>query len=274
MVAGILAGDLDVHLIRTGGAGGGAARNAGVRAARGEWIAFLDDDDAWSPEKVELQMRESGPGVIVCCRVWMTTPESRFVFPRRRLLPHESLPDYLFRRRGIAGGSGFIQTSTLLIPQALLCETPFREDLAAHQDWDWLLRVVSRPTVTVRMVDLPLATYRTEDGRASVSRSADWQASLAWIRQCSGTVSREAFAWFVAVQCVTRARRAGVGLAEWKILMQAFCLEGRPSLASALHFLLYAVVPVNWRKRWRNSLWNSSRMTDRRPEWSKPALQP
>jgi glycosyltransferase involved in cell wall biosynthesis len=56
--------DLNVRTIRVSEPGAGRARNVGLRAARGEYVTFVDDDDAVSREYLEALLAQSAAGVV------------------------------------------------------------------------------------------------------------------------------------------------------------------------------------------------------------------
>jgi glycosyltransferase involved in cell wall biosynthesis len=236
--------------------GGCIARNAGVRAACGDWIAFLDDDDEWLPDKIERQMHAVAESQawfpVITCRLIAHSPTASRMLPPRVYDPSQPVADYLFCRTGLTDPGGLMQTSTLLAPRDLLLAIPFREGLRMHQDWDWVIRVASHEGVTVTMLPKPLVIWRVDDGRNTVGRSQNWQFSLAWIREMRRLVSGRAFSAFVAIQCVWRAQSSRAGLLARLRILWAFLVEGQPEWRSSIDFLAYSVIPPSLRKTIRD----------------------
>ena len=62
-----------IKLVDKENGGVSSARNRGIREANGEWIAFLDSDDVWLPEKLQKQMDEIHKNKGATCRFLQTT---------------------------------------------------------------------------------------------------------------------------------------------------------------------------------------------------------
>src|ERR1700728_4659534 len=153
--------------------GGSDARNRGVDAAAGEWIAFLDDDDEWFPGKLQAQLdalkTSTAPALIGSCKMIARTPGKDYVWPRRTPGKDEQLGEDLLARHSLTRGEGYLQTSTFFVSRALMQAQPFKSSQKKHQDTEWVLRLGRLPCVEVIIVDQLLAIHNIEEDRATVS---------------------------------------------------------------------------------------------------------
>jgi glycosyltransferase involved in cell wall biosynthesis len=231
--------------------GGAGARNAAVQAARGEWIAFLDDDDEWLPPKLERQLEVAAGSAyahpVIACRVIGRSPRGDYVWPRRLPRAAEPIGDYLLVRRGLFQGEGLVQTSMLLVRRVDLLAVPFRAELRRHQEWDWLLRALGQPGWGLDFADEPLSVWYVEEARPGISSGDDWRYSLDWINGMRDRVTPRAYAAFLLVLVSSLAARQGDRSAIRVLLRQAFS-GGSPRPIDLLLFMGMWAIPQERRR--------------------------
>lgn len=211
------------------------ARNVGVRESRGRWVAFLDDDDEWMPEKLQRQV-EAAKGsafsspVVSCCLI-ARTAGSEFASPRRLPAPAELIGDYLFLRRFSERGEVRLQTSTLLMTKDLLIKVPWRR--CVHDEWDLLLRAAAVQGVGLAFVPEPLAIWNADIGRGRLSHTSSWRATVDWLGSVRSLVGPRAQASFLLSAVSTWAYLEGDRRAFVALLLEAV-RYGRPTPAEVL----------------------------------------
>jgi glycosyltransferase involved in cell wall biosynthesis len=155
-------------------AGVSAARNRGIRAANGEFIAFLDSDDVWHPRKLEWQLgvlREQ-PDLVLLATDLFDWPAA--AYPELHGLVPDSLT--LIPWSQVAFRT-YITTSSAIIRSAALARVGgFDEELRCAEDRDLWMRLGEVGNIGV--LQMPLTGYR-EDPQ-SLSKSVDTLVDAGW----------------------------------------------------------------------------------------------
>ncbi|AQT69625.1 putative glycosyltransferase EpsJ [Anaerohalosphaera lusitana] len=165
-----------VRYIHQPNAGVSAARNTGIKAASAEWIAFLDADDEWLPEKLEKQfaLLDADQSLAFCSANYIRISHDRTrsapdVDPEkcRTLTSSDNRFDsyYTAFANGITG-----HTDTMLIRKTILEQVGmFNESISRFEDLDLWFRIAA-VTENFGFISEPLAIYTVENPE-SLSRS-------------------------------------------------------------------------------------------------------
>jgi len=137
----------------------GAARNAALKNSHGDFIAFLDQDDLWLPEKLEKQMllfrRNPGLGLVFCDTKFFNK-QGEICRLYSKLKPPRGLIFRDLLRRN------FLSLETVLINRKALDEVGiFKPHMMMVEEYDLFLRITHR--FPADYVDEPLAAYRIHE---------------------------------------------------------------------------------------------------------------
>ena len=201
-IAPISAADPRIRLIRRETNGGpSGARNTGVDAASGDFIAFLDSDDHWAPEKLDQQLAavESLPD-----------QSAAFCVTKTNVVYGDGRGDQVLPERGVTEGerwgtflyvaNQFAQCSSFFLSAALAARISFDETLRQYEDHLYFLAAGGAGGQYV-LVDAPLVTWQN-DARADRMGATDSTERGAAFLARAGALLTETEALAFQVRCL------------------------------------------------------------------------
>ena len=138
-----------------------SAKNAGIGLSQAEFVAFLDHDDLWVPDKLQLQMEHfnENPQIGLVYAKYTSFRDGKEL----RTKPEKGYSGWIFKE---LLSKSFIQTSTVVVKRECLDAVgPYDETFSLGDEYDMFLRIAQK--FQCGFVDKGLTRYRVHDTNAS-----------------------------------------------------------------------------------------------------------
>ena len=236
-----------------------SARNTGMRHASHPWVAFLDADDRWLPEKIarQVEVAEADPALdLVYTSLWLHTPGSEpklhtalaphLLWPRFRYINNITPSSVMVRRETLLGAGGFDET------------------IKRCEDWEMWVRL--GPGLRCAAVEEPSVAYQIAPG--SLSASVELEVA-----------TTERIAETTLLAGLTGWRRSLWRRRAMSAVLFRSSVACRADPAASRRYLLHSILrwpsPFFLPVRWRSVVWEWRRaLLGLAPRRSRTAIEP
>lgn len=172
--------DLDANVIYISYApsrGGNYARNRGIMEAKGEYIAFLDDDDEWLPDKIQKQILKFNESK----DIGLVYVGKNIIYPEQGI-EYKSIPkdEFEYKKR-ILIDNYIGTTSSVMVRHSIVKKCGgFDENLHALQDFDLWIRICQ--VSSSALISEPLINYYNHVNNGQISDKTElYENSISYI---------------------------------------------------------------------------------------------
>jgi glycosyltransferase involved in cell wall biosynthesis len=223
------------------------ARMQGIAIARGTWIALLDDDDAFFPEKIAKQYAAATASEaelpIVVCGARVVMGGRNFIAPDYPL-GSTHVSEYWLVRKRLFGRPGLLQASGFFVPKRLFDKEPMLYPHSSYsEDTGWIMRACSRKGTKLIYLFEPLYEFRVVYGGNTRSSEITWRENLRWADEHRLFMTKLAFTWCMLTKVARSARTAPNRWTAYREILSRVVRYGTFSPMALIGFVGVVLLP-------------------------------